>query len=264
MPDSGKNLNQFYEPMCPVEAPAMNADGEVFTSVAQMEYLIDYQYEFSGLLRNHIQTSKEMLKVLRDVGEDLSTVSQRGLCSWNPNNNTCRIENASFLAVAKLLGNRRKMVYYISQLSSKRKELLDYVATISKRLPRQEDLDGASIAILRLQDIYNLDPMSFIKMTSRYGGMHDEHPRMHLDDLFYLGRQAYLSNNMALTAQWMRLALRSLNGQTTKATANEYSLGRSSKSVNYEIDIRDHLVYAEYRVSSARKDSHEIKQLEIK
>ncbi len=118
---------------------------------------------------------------------------------------------------------------------------MEHLSSIRERFPTEEDLEGAAIGILRLQETYNLDSDSFMKMTSQHG---HSHPRMHLDDLFYLGRTAYLNNKMLLTSQWMKLAL-----QSSDSEDGGYLLGKSSQSIDYDIDIRDHLVFAEYRVS---------------
>ena len=110
------------------------------------------------------------------------------------------------------------------------------------RLSTREDVDGAAMAILRLQETYKINTESFLRMMLQDGRLNQS---LHLDDLFYIGRRAYLNNKMALTSQWMKAALR-----FDIANRDEvYSLGRSGDGINYEVDIRDHLVYSEYRVS---------------
>ena len=119
-------------------------------------------------------------------------------------------------------------------------ELEDYLTEVRPRLPKAEDHDGAANGILRLQETYNFDASSFINVTSTSIGSTS---LMHLQDFFHIGRIAYLNNKMTLTSQWMQLALNNIG-----VTDEEYLLGYRNHKINYEIDIRDHLVFAEYRV----------------
>ena len=120
-------------------------------------------------------------------------------------------------------------------------DLKTYLKTIQKSVPTAEDVDGASNAILRLQETYKLDAKSFIRLASLHSMVLLP---MTLDEVYKIGRTAYSRSKMQLTKDWMRLALDMLESGVVG-----YIDEKENGGVNYQIDIRDHLAYANFRVS---------------
>ncbi len=95
---------------------------EVFTSVAQMEYLVDYQFEFYKILRNHVKSSQAHLEMLRSVFNEMNEFARViGRTSSNSaKNKTCDTAER-LLKIARFIINRRKLVYNMKMLAEKRK-----------------------------------------------------------------------------------------------------------------------------------------------
>uniref|UniRef100_A0A1B0D7K9 Prolyl 4-hydroxylase alpha-subunit N-terminal domain-containing protein n=1 Tax=Phlebotomus papatasi TaxID=29031 RepID=A0A1B0D7K9_PHLPP len=86
------------------------------------------------------------------------------------------------------------------------------------------DLNGAAVALMRLQDTYKLDTASVAR--GELNGIQYA-TEMSVGDCFELGRQSYINGDFYHTVLWMREAmdrlLRSENGTTTtKADILEY------------------------------------------
>ena len=108
----------------------------------------------------------------------------------------------------------------------------DAIAKHKESFPSKEDYDGAITALLRLQDTYQLQPSAFVQ--GKLPGSVPS-PKMHLSEVYDVGRQAYLSSDMFYTKSWM------------DETLKLYHAGNELEDVNL-FDIYDHLSFSEYKV----------------
>ncbi len=98
---------------------------EVFTSVAQMEYLVDYQSEFSKILRNHIKNTQIYIDRVRaeltemrefdTVVSGLAQARSRKNCSQSPGSINVLIK------LFQSMRKREKLAHYINGLENQRK-----------------------------------------------------------------------------------------------------------------------------------------------
>ncbi|BFF93068.1 prolyl 4-hydroxylase subunit alpha-1-like [Drosophila madeirensis] len=72
------------------------------------------------------------------------------------------------------------------------------------KFPSDEDLNGAAVALLRLQDTYQLDTSSVAR--GKLNGIQYS-TEMSSDDCFELGRQSYVNNDYHHTVLWMNEAM---------------------------------------------------------
>ena len=122
-------------------------------------------------------------------------------------------------------------------------ELNLYLEDIKGILPSKDDIDGSTDAIIRLQEAYKLDARSLVALCSGYGV---NATLLTLDEIYQLGRNAFLKNKLRITREWMMLALEKVGNETSI-----YSLSNrlfNSSEINYNIDIRDHLAYVNFQV----------------
>ena len=84
-----------------------------------------------------------------------------------------------------------------------------------------------------------MDTRSFIELNS----IHSKRPiDLSLEEVYHIGRIAFKEGKVALTKQWMLLALEKSENETQQS-----DVGRDFP--NYYVDIRDHLAYANFKVS---------------
>ena len=109
-------------------------------------------------------------------------------------------------------------------------------------LPSREDIDGAANAIIRLQQTYKMNTTSFIQLNAQHAG---QPLNLALDEIYHIGRIAFSKEKMVLTKQWMLLALEKFTNHTQESGVRNHLLRRN---VDYYVDIRDHLAYANFKV----------------
>ncbi|KJH48308.1 tetratricopeptide repeat protein [Dictyocaulus viviparus] len=104
------------------------------------------------------------------------------------------------------------------------------------KFPQEEDLSGAAIAILRLQDVYRLDTTDLsngIIMGDKVAHKLSAH------DSFEVGRAAYNQRDYYHTLTWMQAALNKLENEDPKTVA--------------ETEILEYLAYALYQQGNVRR-----------
>lgn len=111
----------------------------------------------------------------------------------------------------------------------------DYLANITQiketmKFPTDEDLNGAAVALTRLQDTYRLDTSSLAR--GELNGVKYS-AELSAADCFELGRQSYNNEDYYHTQLWMREADARLNRE-----ANE-TIDRS--------DILEYLAFSTYK-----------------
>jgi len=114
------------------------------------------------------------------------------------------------------------------------------------RWPSEEDLNGAAVALTRLQDTYNLRPgdISQGKLSGMSFGTH-----LTANDCFELGRQSYNNGDHAHTVQWMNEAIKQWNQESNTAKTVKKS------------DILEYLAFSYYSQDDLRKALYYTNQL---
>ena len=120
----------------------------------------------------------------------------------------------------------------------------DYIGNLSTyrelyKFPSDEDLNGAAVALTRLQDTYALDTSSLAR--GELNGVKYS-TELNAADCFELGRQAYNNEDYYHTLLWMREAENRL-GQQQEA-ANETTVQQS--------DILEYLAFSTFMEGKRR------------
>lgn len=99
------------------------------------------------------------------------------------------------------------------------------------KFPTDEDLNGAVVALTRLQDTYNLDTSSLAR--GELNGVQYS-TEMTVEECFELGRQLYMNSDFYHTVLWMREAMNRLTQNRNKTTTTK-------------ADILEYLAFSMYK-----------------
>ncbi|XP_058444730.1 prolyl 4-hydroxylase subunit alpha-1-like [Malaya genurostris] len=205
---------------------------ELFTALADMEELMETEAVLITNLEKYIRVQEEKLDQLKlrsaeyqrehaEAAKDISTYLS------NPVN--------AFLLTKRLTTDWREVESLMSYDVG-----ADFLENVTNyrdvlKFPSDEDLNGAAVALMRLQDTYNLDTASVAR--GELNGVQYS-TEMSAGDCFELGRQTYLNGDYYHTMLWMREAMdrlsQEVNRTTTKADVLEYLAFSTFKQGNMQ------------------------------
>lgn len=222
---------------------AIGGQGEVFTALVDMEGLLGTEAELVRFLQEHIQKEEDRIQRLRSYlyeyekqHEEASTDIQKFL--QNPINAYLLVKRLSmdWKEVENLIrGNAAHL-----QNFTRRKEMFIF--------PDDEDLSGAAVALMRLQDTYKLETSALARGEIQGTHLTNE---LSAGDCFELGRQAYNNGDHYHTVLWMQEALERVENEQIKSAVKQ--------------DILEYLAYSTYlqgNVRHALKLTNELLDLE--
>ncbi|KAG5881350.1 hypothetical protein JTB14_020600 [Gonioctena quinquepunctata] len=200
---------------------------EVFTALADLEDLLDTERVLIGTLESYIRAEEQKIDLLKRFADVYQTQHNKAiedvqLYVSNPIN--------AYTLVKRLTTDWRQVEELIASVISH-----DYLANITyfketMKIPTEEDLNGAAVALTRLQDTYRLDTSSLAR--GELNGIKYS-AELSAADCFELGRQNYNNGDYHHTQLWMREAESRL-----KREANE-TVDRS--------DILEYLAFSTYK-----------------
>jgi len=211
-----------------------NEDDGLFTSSTDLESLLWTEANVVDKLESYIVEEHRRLEKLERLLNDYRRFRDRAVESTE-----------------KFVGNPLNSFLLIKKLTADWKEVKDLVQgggdaflknlTLESeyyglRWPKDEDLNGAAIGLMRLQDTYRLDTSSLangILDGKHYG------PSLTAQDCFELGRQTYNNGDYFHTNIWMEEALEHYHLETEK------SIKKS--------DILEYLAFAAYMTGNIRR-----------
>lgn len=196
-------------------------NSEMFTAVVDLEKLLKTEAEIVKTLENYINAEESRLQKIRSLREEYGKIyeaASEDTTSFlaNPVNAYLLVKKLTSdwkAAESLLLGGIGKgedvscLNYNIfNNVSFIFKEIIENMTRNRQdiRFPDDEDLNGAAIALLRLQDTYKLETSALaqgkIKGTK-------QSPELTAGDCFELGRQSYNNGDHYHTVLWMQEAL---------------------------------------------------------
>jgi len=199
-------LLHFFVPILLLLSPNFS-NGEIFTALADMEKLVNTEFEIVRHLENYIQAEEEKLKRMRVFLEEYESLYNEA--STDVTKYLANPINA-YLIVKRLTADWREVqnvmsenlgTAYIQNLTQQREVL---------HFPTDEDLSGAAVALMRLQDTYELDTHSLAKgelLGKKYAR------QLTAGDCYELGRQSYISGDHYHTVLWMAEAMTRYYGE---------------------------------------------------
>lgn len=218
--------------------------GEMFTALADLEGLVSTELELVRHLDNYIQAEESRLKRLRGFLEEYEKI----------------YEEAS-VDVQKYLSNPINAYLIVKRLTSDWKQVEGvmtqnvgpaFVHNITQhrsvlRFPSDEDLNGAAVALMRLQDTYKLDTHALAEgklLGKKYSR------ELTAGDCFELGRQSYNNGDHYHTVLWMGEALSKYEEESNKTVTRQ--------------DILEYLAFSTFKQGNTKEAlqlTHELLKL---
>ncbi|KAJ8937370.1 hypothetical protein NQ314_011918 [Rhamnusium bicolor] len=202
-------------------------NGEVYTSLAELEELLSTEAVLINTLENYIRSEEQKIDLLKRYADIYQKQHNKAaedvqLYISNPIN--------AYTLVKRLTTDWKQVEALISTDVSN-----DYMANITyiketMKFPTDEDLNGAAVALTRLQDTYRLDTSSLAR--GELNGVKYS-AELSAADCFELGRQSYNNGDYYHTQLWMREADSRLRRETNE------TVDRS--------DILEYLAFSTYK-----------------
>ncbi|XP_069159184.1 prolyl 4-hydroxylase subunit alpha-1 isoform X1 [Procambarus clarkii] len=214
---------------------ASPSHGEVFTAMSDISRLLTTEGEMIRAVENYIIAQEERLeKLKRDVYEmervhDEAARSPEAFLG-NPIN--------TYLLVKRLTVDWTDMQNIMTD-DSMGKAMLNNLTSMADflRWPDEEDLAGVAVALMRLQDTYNLDTAQLAR--GHIYGKKQAYRELTAADCFELGRQSYNAGDHYHTMLWMNEALKRQEME-------------SNKTVDHS-DILEYLAFSTYMQGNVRQ-----------
>ncbi|KAK5980320.1 Prolyl 4-hydroxylase alpha subunit 1 [Trichostrongylus colubriformis] len=180
---------------------------DIFTSIADMQSVLQSEKFISAVLSEYIESEEDRLKYLKD----LIKVRNEEAMKTEIKDFTSPIN--AFLFIKKKLFDWKRIEQAI--LVNNSRSLLESIAQRScgVRYPTQEDLTGAAMGLLRLQDTYKLDTTDLAdgRIYKKQGNY-----TFSAGDCFEIAKAAYNNDDFYHTVLWMEEARRRFEKEDVK------------------------------------------------
>ncbi|XP_055848271.1 prolyl 4-hydroxylase subunit alpha-1-like [Episyrphus balteatus] len=203
---------------------------EVFTALAEMEELLETESVLLSNLVGYIGVQQHKLNYLKNKVEEYRrehTEASADISTYvsNPIN--------AYLLTKRLTSDWKQVENLMAQDvgSEFLKNITNYRTVL--KFPSDEDLNGAAVALMRLQDTYNLDTSSVAR--GQLNGVQYS-TEMSSDDCFEMGRQSYVNSDYYHTVLWMQEAMSRLLEEPVNRTTS------FSKA-----DVLEYLAFSTYK-----------------
>lgn len=212
-----------------------SVSAEMFSALADMESLVSTEFELVKQLDNYIQEEETRLKRLRGFLEEYESLYHEA--SADVSKYLANPVNA-YLLVKRLTSDWKKVEKVVTQNAGS-----DFVKNITHRqslvrFPSDEDLKGAAVALIRLQDTYKLDTHALADgklLGTKYSR------QLTAGDCWELGRQSYNNEDHYHTVLWMGEALNKFEEETNKTVSREEILEYLAFSTYVQGNVKEAL-----------------------
>nr|CAH0108398.1 unnamed protein product [Daphnia galeata] len=215
-------------------AQSKTAFGDVFTAIADMEGLVAAEFELVKHLDTYIQEEEKRMKQLKGILEEYESMYEEASADVskylaNPLN--------AYLLVKRLTSDWKKVEGVMSKNAASAfvKNITQHRSLL--RFPDDEDLKGAAVALMRLQDTYKLDTHALAEGKLLGAKKYSRH--LTAGDCWELGRQSYNNDDHYHTVLWMGEALNKFEEESNKTVARE--------------DILDYLAFSTYKQGNLKE-----------
>ncbi|KAH8363391.1 hypothetical protein KR084_009467 [Drosophila pseudotakahashii] len=222
-------------------------NGEVYTALAEMEELLETESALITNLEGYIRAQENKLNFLKNKMDEY----QREHADAS-SDITAYVSNPinAYLLTKRLTTDWRQVENLMEHDVG-----TDFVQNITQyrnvlKFPSDEDLNGAAVALLRLQDTYQLDTSSVAR--GKLNGIQYS-TEMSSDDCFELGRQSYVNHDYYHTVLWMNEAMARMLEEPTNHTQSFT-----------KADVLEYLAFSTYKegnIESALTMTNELLQL---
>uniref|UniRef100_A0A1I7Y5P8 procollagen-proline 4-dioxygenase n=1 Tax=Steinernema glaseri TaxID=37863 RepID=A0A1I7Y5P8_9BILA len=214
------------------------AAGDVFTAMADVENLIMGERDVTATIQSYIDSEIARLHKLERLANEYKGKAQEKDPDFvmNPLN--------AFLLIQQLQDDwlRVKGEMQANSASEFIKNVTD--SGSMAKYPTVEDLDGAAVALLRLQDTYKLEAKD---LSRGIIGGEKLGRELNAHDCYEIGRVAYNKHQFLHSLHWMEEALRLLELESPPSVQRSEILEYLAYAHYKQGDILEYLAYAHYK-----------------
>ncbi|XP_022906186.2 prolyl 4-hydroxylase subunit alpha-1 [Onthophagus taurus] len=201
--------------------------GELYTALVDLEELLHTESVLINTLEHYIKAQEQKLSLLKQYQKVFK--SQHDKASKDVQSYIANPINA-YLLVKRLTTDWKQAETLITTNIGN-----DFIANLTAyrdylKFPSDEDLNGAAVALTRLQDTYQLDTSSLARGELNGVKYSSE---LSAADCFELGRQSYNNGDFYHTQLWMREA--------------DSRLGRELNETVQRSDILEYLAFSTFK-----------------
>ncbi|CAG0885330.1 unnamed protein product [Cyprideis torosa] len=212
---------------------ATRLDAELFTALSDLETLLSVERTLISTVDEYLLAEEQRISEVRNALEAYRKVHMAA-DSLQPENFVLNPVNA-FVLLKRLTRDWKNLE--TAMQNDHGKDYL-YNITLQKagvRFPDEEDLTGAAVALMRLQETYNLDTAAIAE--GRIKGAQDS-SELRAADCYELGRQSYYKKDYRYTVLWMEEALKRLMKEPIPSVAKSDILEYLAFSVYQRGDVQ--------------------------
>ncbi|GMS90592.1 hypothetical protein PENTCL1PPCAC_12767, partial [Pristionchus entomophagus] len=209
------------------------ASADLFTSIADMQLLMDSEKYIPTVLDKYIKQEQQRLQELKDLVTDYNVRNEKQMVNGikdltNPIN--------AFLMIKRKIFDWRDIEHHMKANGAEGflQRLTD--ANYGVRQPTEEDLTGAAIGLLRLQDTYRLDTKQLA--DGRIFGVQSNYT-FNAFDCYEIARAAYNQEDYYHVIPWMEEAMERLEKEDPPS-ANKN-------------DVLEYLAFAMYKQGNLKR-----------
>eukprot|EP00794_Sanderia_malayensis_P017572 gene17572-19324_t len=243
------NFAKYQRPELPKLASITGASGELFTAVSHLKNLVDVERQLFDYLKLYVSEEQKKLNRIKTLFEksryllQLDTSNQTIVSRYvgNPIN--------SFLILKRLLKFGTEIETLIDIDFSR--DLVTKLHKYKSLFPSEDDVRGAQVALLRLQQTYNLSPATFSDGLAPNASTASQ---MNAEDAFAIGKVAYNNEDFVEAEMWMTESVRLLN-------IGRRADNKTTPDESFKFEVLDYLAWAEYsnrKFENAIKHTHQL------
>ncbi|XP_035658589.1 prolyl 4-hydroxylase subunit alpha-1-like [Branchiostoma floridae] len=223
---------------------------EVFTAVCDMEYLVHMEKDLVDSLDQYILHEEDKLNRIKTFQSRVKKVYQMAM--EEPSTHLHHPVNA-YLLVKRYTREWPLLEAWIQEDTAE--HFLNSMSKMKESFPSFKDYMGAGIALLRLQDTYDLSTQNIsngnmsseIAIATRLDTGFTKSPELSSEDCFEVGRLAYMDQDFYHVALWMEESLARFQPDPTSKHTKDA--------------ILDYLASASYRLNNIERAYQATKEL---
>ncbi|XP_033099602.1 prolyl 4-hydroxylase subunit alpha-1-like isoform X2 [Anneissia japonica] len=201
------------------------AKAEKFTAIVELKNSVYIENNMVQQLNSYIEAEEKKIEHLKLMATKLNRVSKEAV--EDPEHYLGHPVN-SFLLIKRFHYDWQEIETFI-RMDEPRTDYIANISTYKDSIPSVEDVEGAALALLRLQDTYRLPTSAISNGTIK--GTWDTEP-LSASECFEIGRAAYNEDDHYHSVLWMQEAY--------KKMMNE------NKPDVQKITVLDYLAYSTY------------------
>ncbi|PIC34569.1 hypothetical protein B9Z55_014182 [Caenorhabditis nigoni] len=211
------------------------ADADLFTAIADLQHMLGAEKDVTTVIDQYIAAERARLDDLRRYAHEYVHRNAHAE-AVGPEFVTNPIN--AYLLIKRLTSEWKKVenIMLNNKATTFLKNITDNRVRSEVKFPGEEDLSGAAIALLRLQDTYKLDTLD---LSNGIIGGEKVSNKLSGHDTFEVGRAAYNQKDYYHCLMWMQVALNKIENESPPTVE--------------ESEILEYLAYSLYQQGNVRR-----------